>query len=129
MDVKGEVALAVTQRNNEYLLLKRGKKNSSSGEWSFPGGKIEDEETAEEACLRELEEETRLEGKITKKGEHYIGEGELGLWKIHPFLVKASKGVVRLDYEHSDYKWLGLDELKEHDTMGDLKSIRKLGIM
>lgn len=103
-EINGEVALAVTRRAGKYLILKRSQENSSTGKWAFPRGKIENKETAGETCLRELEEETNLGGKIQKTGDSNIGKGELGLWKIHPFLVKASEGNVSLDHKHSEFK-------------------------
>ncbi len=95
----------------------------------FPGGKIEENESPREAAVRELKEETELTGNILEAGEPYIGEGELGYWKIYPFQMKVNSRDIELDYEHSDYKWLELDELKEHNTMGQLKSLKALNII
>jgi len=128
-EINGEVALAVPEKENEYLLLKRSQENSSSGQWTFPGGKIEGNESEREAVLRELKEETGLKGEIMDAGETYIGEGELGYWKIYPFHVKVESKKVELDYEHSSFKWLSLEELKDHDTMGRLKALKSLDII
>ena len=128
-EINGEVALAVPEKDGEFLLLKRSQENSSSGEWVFPGGKIEENESPREAAVRELKEETELTGNILEAGETYMGEGELGYWKIYPFQMKVNSREIELDYEHSDYKWLELDELKEHNTMGQLKSLKALNII
>lgn len=53
----------VVIRGDEVLLIKRGKP-PYKGEWSIPGGKIEHGETASEAALRELREETGVTAKI-----------------------------------------------------------------
>jgi len=127
--VNGDVALAVPVHNEKFLILERSEQNSSSGEWVFPGGKIEESESPREAALRELEEETGLAGEILETGETYIGEGELGYWKIYPFHVKVESLEVKLDYEHSDHKWLDFSKLQEHDTMGQLKSLKALNII
>ena len=47
----------------EVLLIRRGKP-PRLGEWSLPGGRIEWGERAEAAALRELEEETGVQGAI-----------------------------------------------------------------
>ncbi|EHK02135.1 oxidative damage repair protein, partial [Candidatus Haloredivivus sp. G17] len=112
----------------DYLLLKRSQENSSSGEWTFPGGKIE-HESRKSAALRELKEETDLEGEIIDSGEPYIGKGELGYWKIYPFHVRVESKSVELDHEHSEFKWLSLANLASHETMGRLKSLEKLDII
>ena len=50
-------------RNSDVLLIRRGQK-PLAGEWSLPGGRIEAGECAEDAALRELKEETRVEARI-----------------------------------------------------------------
>ena len=57
--------VAVIKRNNKVLLIKRGIE-PHKGRWSLPSGFIEIEETPQAACLRELKEETNLEGKISR---------------------------------------------------------------
>lgn len=128
-EINGNVALSVPTNDEKYLILKRSEQNSSSGEWIFPGGSIEQGETPKQAAIRELKEETSLKEKVVDEGSCYIGEGELGYWKLHPYHIKVSNKEVRLNHEHSDYKWLTLEELKEHSTMGDLKSLKALDII
>ena len=54
------VAVAVTVKDGKFLLIKRGIP-PRKGMWASPSGFIETGETAEEACLRELKEETGLD--------------------------------------------------------------------
>jgi ADP-ribose pyrophosphatase YjhB (NUDIX family) len=56
--------VAVVRNNKKILLVRRGIK-PHKGRWSLPSGFIEIEETPQVACLRELKEETNLEGKIS----------------------------------------------------------------
>jgi dATP pyrophosphohydrolase len=44
----------------EYLLLQRSSHKIYAGSWRMVGGKLNAAETAWQACLRELQEETRL---------------------------------------------------------------------
>lgn len=55
----------VKNERNEILLVKRGVE-PGKGKWALPSGFIEIDETPERACLRELKEETGLEGKILR---------------------------------------------------------------
>jgi len=59
------VALAVAVKDKKFLLIKRGIP-PKKGMWGSPSGFIEIGETPEEACLRELKEETGVSGKIVK---------------------------------------------------------------
>ena len=70
-----------------------------------------------------------LQEEIKGSGEKYIGEGELGLWKMFPFHVKVRDEEIELDHEHSEFKWLTVEELKDRDTMGQLKSLKALNII
>jgi 8-oxo-dGTP diphosphatase len=53
----------VCLRGGEVLLIRRGKA-PRLGEWSIPGGRIELGETAVQAALRELAEETGVAAEI-----------------------------------------------------------------
>ncbi|MFW5431974.1 MAG: Nudix family hydrolase [Methylophilaceae bacterium] len=53
-----QVAVAIiTKPNGEYLLASRPDGKGWAGWWEFPGGKIEKNETPEDALTRELQEE------------------------------------------------------------------------
>ena len=56
---------SVIINNNKILLVKR-KFDPKKGQWCLPGGFIELNETPEDACLRELKEETGLFGTIDR---------------------------------------------------------------
>lgn len=58
-------AALVKSAAGDILLVKRGVE-PGYGLWALPSGFIEIDESPETACLRELEEETGLEGKITR---------------------------------------------------------------
>lgn len=55
----------VCRRGDEVLLVRRGRE-PLKGKWSIPGGKMEFGETAKEAALRELQEETGITARITR---------------------------------------------------------------
>lgn len=59
------VAAALVNSQNEVLLAQRPEGKRLAGKWEFPGGKVEQNESPEEALIRELNEEL----DITLKAE------------------------------------------------------------
>jgi 8-oxo-dGTP diphosphatase len=54
-------ACALVDRDGRVLLAQRREGSQMGGLWEFPGGKLEDGETPEEALVRELDEELSVE--------------------------------------------------------------------
>lgn len=61
MDKIRSVVIGVIEDRGRYLLTKRAKGTYLAGKWDFAGGKIEDQESIEDALRREILEETGLE--------------------------------------------------------------------
>ncbi|MFB6175314.1 MAG: NUDIX hydrolase [Candidatus Nanohalobium sp.] len=143
--MEGEVAIGVIRNKGKFLVMKRSEETSSSGLWTFPGGRIEEsdapdsissgnadgkieEETVEEAALREIKEETGLEPEVLRTGESYMNTGELGEWKIFPVLMESSSREVDMNHEHSEFRWIELGELEGLETLGKVRAPEKLGL-
>ena len=52
--------------HDKYVLMVKQKTKRGQTIWNFPGGNIEEGETPEEACCREVKEETGYTVKIDK---------------------------------------------------------------
>lgn len=59
------VAVVTRNEKGQLLLVKRGKE-PRKGYWALPGGFMDDGESAIQAALRELEEETGLKGIVKR---------------------------------------------------------------
>jgi 8-oxo-dGTP diphosphatase len=82
--------------------------------WEFPGGKIEENETAEECLIREIKEELHIEIEITgslSPNDHQYPDK---LIRLIPFICQQTGGELILK-EHADYKWLDVKDLLDLD--------------
>lgn len=64
IDRQHVVVAVVSEQDKGYLLSQRHQKAHQGGLWEFPGGKVESDETVEQALVRELREELQI--TITK---------------------------------------------------------------
>lgn len=118
-----DIAVAVTYNPNieKYLLMRRVEEmRAFPGHWDFPSGKIK-EEYPRQAALRELEEETGLEGEIKRESGSFEIGTEYGQYRIHPFLVHVNSETVEMNWEHDEYRWLDIDRIDELETVDALK--------
>ncbi len=95
----------------EFLLLRRAQ--SLAGEWCQVVGSIEPGETAWAAALREMEEETGLAPESYYSADicEQFYDHRRDLITMGPvFLAFVAEGAEpRLNEEHSDYRWVGLE--------------------
>lgn len=120
----GEVTVNVVENNSEYLIARR----TSDQKWEFVGGKVEQGETVKEAAIRELEEETGLEGEVVEISGSYPSRAAPE-WTLRPVHMRAESREVDLSREHDRYEWIDLDDIKDFDTLGQEKSLELLGLL
>lgn len=93
----------------KILVAHRNPVGQMGGRWEFPGGKVEEGETDEQAVVREFQEEF---GETVAAGEK-IGEtffmhsGEQVA--LHAYEIKVPHDGMTKKYvlsEHSEYKWV-----------------------
>ena len=123
-----EVVAGVIFCKDQVLCVQRPKNKHHyvSEKFEFPGGKIEEGETKEEALHRELLEELSISTKIKSHYltvEHQYPDFEL---TMHSFWCEVESKELTL-HEHIDQKWLTINELTNLDwAAADLPIVDKL---
>ena len=64
-----DVVIGIIVKDSKVLMIKR-KKQEGNLIWGFPGGKVLENESKEDACIREILEETNLEVIVIKSLGH-----------------------------------------------------------
>lgn len=125
---KIEVVAGVIFWEDLVLCVQRPKNKLHyiSEKFEFPGGKIEEGETKEEALHRELLEELNLSTKIKSvflTVVHQYPDFEL---TMHSFMCEVASKELTL-HEHVDQKWLKINELAALDwAAADIPIVYKL---
>ncbi len=104
-----EVVAAIIHDNGKILATQRGYGEFKDG-WEFPGGKMQPGETAEEAIIREIEEELRV--RIAPEKLLITVECDYPNFHLtmHCFFSTIVEGTIEL-VEHEAMKWLAATEL------------------
>ena len=126
--VTGVVRLS---HDDRILLLKRtAKRRTSPNKWQTPSGFIKEGESAEEAVLREVKEETALEGTIIRCGNAFEVIDEWARWIIIPFLISVESDNVIIDTrEHSDFKWIVVEQVTNFECVKGIEDdLRAVGL-
>jgi ADP-ribose pyrophosphatase YjhB (NUDIX family) len=97
------VAVAYTVNRNDELLVVRRAHEPAMNEWALPGGFLEAGEEPHEGCLRELMEETSLQGKIDRLIGIYHREVEMyGSLLVVAYRVVVADDAIMLNHELSE---------------------------
>jgi A/G-specific adenine glycosylase len=106
------IAVGIVKKKGKVLITRRKLDGLLGGLWEFPGGKVEPKEDAEQACVREIREETSIE----------IGNLEFLTRVFHAYThFKIKMDVFYADYvsgqvilnDPIDHKWVGVDQLHQ----------------
>jgi len=109
-----ERVFAVILKEKRVFLVQEKKKHMQA-RWSFPGGKIDEGETGEEALVREVKEETGMEAEIVRA----LG---LDVSKKTFFLVQTKGEVMKFPTKEilsvGWFSWKEIKNLKKENLRG-----------
>ncbi len=103
VEAAGGVLLRPGEEGYEVCVVHRPR----YGDWTLPKGKLEPDETFEEAALREVEEETGLRCELGAElgGTHYVdGKGRPKI--VRYWLMEVVGGEFEPNDEVDDLRWM-----------------------
>ena len=115
MELQVGVKILLKNKEGKYLMMLRSaiKYPDAGAKWEIPGGRIDSGSVLMDNLKREVLEETGL---------NFSGEAKLlaaqDIIKPHKHIVRLTytgegSGEVKLSDEHTDFKWLTLEEVKK----------------
>jgi 8-oxo-dGTP diphosphatase len=126
---------AIIEKDDKFLILKRSsEKDFAPSTWETVTGRLDADESPVDGIIREVEEETSLKVDIQfpiDVGFFYRGGKEFPMVFIS-FYCKYLEGDVSITWEHSEYKWITLEEALKlpdlqhfHVMFKNLKEMKK----
>lgn len=111
-ELKKNALAIIVNKYNKILLLRRSSNIEiwQPGKWALVGGGIEDNETPEVACKREIKEETGL--IINKFREKFkIQRNSDSIEFVFIAKYDGDPHNIQLNYEHINYGWYSPEEI------------------
>ena len=123
-----KVVGAIIENNNEILCALRSKDMSLPMLWEFPGGKIEEGESVNEAIVREIKEELDCDIEAISIFNDNTHEYENIIVNLITVKCKLINGIPKAK-EHSKLLWLPVDYLESLNwAPADIPAIKELKI-
>ena len=107
------IVAGVIHQGDRILITQRKPEGLLGGLWEFPGGKIQVKETAEQACIRAIREETNLRVEPTEyltRVKHAYTHFKIVMDVFH---CDYQSGKVALT-EAVDYRWITTDQIDQY---------------
>lgn len=124
------VTAVLTDKKKILILCRSNRVGTYQGLWSGVSGFVEKGENPYETALKEIGEETGFQESdvfLLKHAEPIefrdVYQGKTYDWVVHPFLFFVKRVDVRLDWEHSSYRWIFPEELSQFRTVPRLRDV------
>jgi 8-oxo-dGTP diphosphatase len=123
---KVRVVGAMIELEGKYLITQRPPTASLPLLWEFPGGRVEEGETDEQALARELKEEMAITVEVGERVIHVEHSYEHYDIDFCVYRCKLRSGEIKHLRVHA-HRWVRPDELDEYEfPAADEKTIAKL---
>ncbi|MBQ0002612.1 MAG: NUDIX domain-containing protein [Treponema sp.] len=114
----------IAYHNQKVLIAHRNPVGQMGSRFEFPGGKVDDGESEEQAIKREMSEEFGIDVSIIEKitTGYFSHNGKESSLEV--YLIKVSHDGMTEKYrltEHTDYRWVDIDDIpKDNFVDSDL---------
>ena len=117
-----EVVAGIIYKDDKFLIAQRNLKKSQGGLWEFPGGKVEPEESYQDALKREIKEEFNADievGDFVGENVHHYPERDIKLIFYKAKLISDKMELL----EHEDIRWITKEDKDSFEFAGADKKV------
>jgi ADP-ribose pyrophosphatase len=100
-----DVVCAIIEHNGKILLGKRSAPRQHAGFWELPGGKIDPNETPQDALSREIMEELGVAIEVNRQLSAVVHEYETHIVRLIPFICRITNGMIKPS-EYQETAWV-----------------------
>lgn len=114
MPILHVVCAIIVREDGTVLACQRGAGGHLAGLWEFPGGKVEEGETPEDALIRELREELAIEVSCERAMTPVDWDYGRGPMRLLPYVCRIIEGEPQA-LEHAALRWCLAEDLPSLD--------------
>ena len=108
-----EVVAALIWDGDRFLICQRPAHKARGLLWEFVGGKVEPEETKEQALIRECQEELAVTisvGEVFMEVDHDYPDLNVHLTLFNAAIIEGTPQLL----EHNDIRWIAVEEILQY---------------
>lgn len=109
-----EVVAALIWDNDKFLICQRPAGKNLPLLWEFAGGKVEKNESKEDALIRECLEELNIKIKVDSifhEVTHNYDDFSIHLTLFNAHIISGTPEII----EHNDIKWVTIHEVNKYE--------------
>lgn len=120
------VGAIIINEEDKVLCALRSPEMTLPNYWEFPGGKIEFEESIQDAVIREIKEELDCGIEALKLFNDYTHEYDHIIVNLVTVICKLINGIPKAS-EHSELRWVSKSDLRSlHWAPADIPAVELL---
>ena len=121
-----EVVAALIWDHNKFMICQRPAQKARGLLWEFVGGKVELDETKEQALIRECQEELAITlnvGEVFMDVVHEYPDLTVHLTLFHAAIREG----IPQKLEHNDIRWITVNEIDQYEFCpADVEILRRI---
>lgn len=109
-----EVVAALVWKKDKFMICQRPANKARGLLWEFVGGKVEQEETKEQALIRECQEELSITLAVRDEFMDVVHEYPDITVHLTLFNAMIANGTPQM-LEHNDIRWITVEEIPQYE--------------